>query len=168
MSVVPPWGRIVLSCPMDNSPGHMRCCFGQRNTCRSAKCHSWINSMKHFLTTLHNVTSPSLHLVCTFLVTVKGLTFLYLWAIGSCLMGCNYLMARVHALNRSVVSNSLWPPWTVAHQAPLSVGFPRQEFWSGLPFPPPGNLPNPGIEPASSALAGRVFTAEPPQKPNVS
>ena len=59
-------------------------------------------------------------------------------------------------------------PWTVTLQAPLSVGFPRQEFWSGLPFPPPGNLPNPGIEPASSALAGRVFTAEPPQKPNVS
>ena len=40
-------------------------------------------------------------------------------------------------------------PWTVAHQAPLSMGFPRQEHWSGLPFPPPGDLPDPGIEPAS-------------------
>ena len=41
--------------------------------------------------------------------------------------------------------------WTVALQAPLSMGFPRQEYWSGLPFPSPGNLPNPGIEPASPA-----------------
>ena len=59
----------------------------------------------------------------------------------------------------SVVSNSLWPPWTVAPQAPLSMGFPRQEYWSGLPFPPPGGLPNPGIEPAFS-LAGGFFTTE--------
>ena len=52
--------------------------------------------------------------------------------------------------------------WTVAHQASLSMGFSRQEYWSGLPFPPPGDLPNPGIEPASlmsPALAGRFFTA---------
>ena len=58
--------------------------------------------------------------------------------------------------------------WTVAHQAPLSVEFSRQEYWSGLPFPPPRDLPNPGIEPASlvsPALAGRFFTAEPPGKP---
>ena len=38
--------------------------------------------------------------------------------------------------------------WTVAHQAPLTLGFPRQEYWSGLPFPPPGDLPDPGIKPA--------------------
>ena len=43
-------------------------------------------------------------------------------------------------------------PWTVAHQVPLSMGFPRQEYWSGLPFPSPGDLPDPGIEPGSSAL----------------
>jgi len=52
-------------------------------------------------------------------------------------------------------------PWTVACQAPLSVGFSRQEYWSGLPFPPPGDLPNPGIEPispVSPALAGGFFT----------
>ena len=51
--------------------------------------------------------------------------------------------------------------WTVAHQAPLSMGFPRQEYWSGLPCPPPGDLPNPGIEPkhpVSPALAGGFFT----------
>ena len=43
-------------------------------------------------------------------------------------------------------------PWTVAHQAPLSVGFSHQEYWSGLPFPPPEDLPDPGIEPESLAL----------------
>ena len=49
-------------------------------------------------------------------------------------------------------------PWTVAHQAPLSMGFSRQECWSGLPFPPPGDLPDPGIKPAYPALAGGFFT----------
>ena len=51
-----------------------------------------------------------------------------------------------------VVSNSLEIPWTVAHQAPLTMGFPRQEYWSGLPYPSPGNLPNPGIKPISPGL----------------
>ena len=54
------------------------------------------------------------------------------------------------ALNRSVVSNSA-TPWTAAHQAPLSVGFSRQEYWSGLPVPTPEDLPDPGMEPASPA-----------------
>ena len=54
--------------------------------------------------------------------------------------------------------------WTVAHQAPLSMGFSRQEYWNGLPFPSQGYLPNPGMEPVSPALAGGFFTTEPPQK----
>ena len=56
-------------------------------------------------------------------------------------------------------------PWTVTFQAPLSVGFSRQEYWSGLPFPLPGDLSDPGIEltsPVASALAGEFFTTEPP------
>ena len=60
-------------------------------------------------------------------------------------------------------------PWTVAHQAPLSMGFPRQEYWNGLPFLSPGHLPDPSIEPSSlvsPVLAGRFFTTEPPGKPN--
>ena len=55
--------------------------------------------------------------------------------------------------------------WSIAHEAPLSMGFPRQEFWSGLPFPSPGDLPNPGVEPVSPALAGGFFTTKPPGKP---
>ena len=49
-------------------------------------------------------------------------------------------------------------PWTVAHQTPLSLGFFRQEYWSELPCPPPGDLLNPGIGSMSPALAGRLFT----------
>ena len=53
-------------------------------------------------------------------------------------------------------------PWTVAHQAPLSMGFSRQEYWSGLPFPSPGDLSYPGIEPKSPALQADALTSEPP------
>ena len=55
-------------------------------------------------------------------------------------------------------------PWTVAHQAPLSMGFSRQEYWSGLPFPSPGVLSDSGIEPTSPALVGEFFTTAPPGK----
>ena len=54
--------------------------------------------------------------------------------------------------------------WTAACQAPLSMEFSRQEYWSGLPFPSPGDLPDPRIKPASSSLAGGSFTTEPPGK----
>ena len=57
------------------------------------------------------------------------------------------------------MSDSFATPWMVACEAPLPIGFPRQEYWSGLPFPPPGNLPDPRIKPKSPALAGRFFTA---------
>ena len=55
-------------------------------------------------------------------------------------------------------------PWTVAHQVPLFMKFSRQEYCSGLPFPSPGHLPHPGIEPKSPALAGRFFNTGPPGK----
>ena len=73
----------------------------------------------------------------------------------------------VRTLSHSVVSDSA-TSWTVAHQVPLSMGFSRQEYWSGLPFLSPGNLPNPGITPASPASpapVGRFLTTEPPEKP---
>ena len=58
------------------------------------------------------------------------------------------------------MSDSFLTLWIVAHQAPLSMGFPRQEYWGGLPFPSPGDLADPGVEPVSPALAGRFFIAE--------
>ena len=67
-------------------------------------------------------------------------------------------------LRSSVLSDSA-NLWTVTHLAPLPMGFSRQKYSSGLPFPPPGDLPDSGIKPVSPALSGRFFTAEPPGKP---
>ena len=57
-------------------------------------------------------------------------------------------------------------PWTVAYQASPSMGFPRQGYWSGLPFPSPGDLPDPGIEPRSPALQADALPSEPPENPD--
>ena len=89
----------------------------------------------------------------------------YLCHVGS----FNVAWAYVPAGGGDLVGKScptLATPWTVACQAPLSMGFPRQEYGSGLPFPSPGDLPNPGIERVSSGSAGGFFTMEPPGKHN--
>ena len=73
---------------------------------------------------------------------------------------------RQYCLVKSL--SRVWPfatPWTVAHQAPPSMGFSRQEYWSGLSFPSPGDLPNLGIEPRSSAFQADALTSEPPGFP---
>ena len=75
--------------------------------------------------------------------------------------------------NRIIISESevaqscptLCDPWTEAHQAPPSMGFCRQEYWSGLPFPSPGDLPDPGIELRSPTLQADAVTSAPPGKP---
>ena len=59
-------------------------------------------------------------------------------------------------------------PWTVVYKAPLSVEFSRQEYWSGLPFPSPGDLPDPGIKPRSPTLQADALPFEPPGKPTSS
>ena len=73
-----------------------------------------------------------------------------------------YLKVKVKSLSRVRLFAT---PWTVAYQAPLPMGFSRQEYWSGLPFPSPGDLPDPGIEPGSSAFQADALTSEPPGKP---
>ena len=60
------------------------------------------------------------------------------------------------------MSDSSATPWTVVQQAPLSTGFPSQEYWRGLPFPSPGDLPDPGTEPMSPALQADSITSAPP------
>ena len=65
-----------------------------------------------------------------------------------------------------VVSDFFATSWIVAHQAPLSMEFSNQQYWSGLPFPPPGDLLEPGIEPGSPALASGFITTEPLGKPS--
>ena len=69
------------------------------------------------------------------------------------------------SISHSVMSNSYVTPWTVAHQASQSMEFSRQEYWSGLPCPSPGDLPNPGIKPRSPALQVDSLLSEPPGKP---
>ena len=69
------------------------------------------------------------------------------------------MKVKVKSLSRVRLFVTLW---TVAHQAPLSMEFSRQEYWSGLPFPSPGDLPDPGIEPRSSAFQADALTSEPP------
>ena len=71
-------------------------------------------------------------------------------------------VVKVKLLSRVQLFATLW---TVGHQAPASTGFPKQEYWSGLPFPSPGNLPNSGIEPRSPSLQADALTSEPPGKP---
>ena len=72
------------------------------------------------------------------------------------------------SLHACLVMSDSATPWTVTQQAPLSMGFPRQEYWSGLPLPPPGGLPDLGIKPASpvaTSLASGFLTTDPPEKP---
>ena len=64
------------------------------------------------------------------------------------------------------MSDSIVTPWTVAYQAPQSMEFSRQKYWSGLPFPSPGDLPNPGIEPRSPTLQANALPSELPAKPH--
>ena len=71
-------------------------------------------------------------------------------------------MDEVKSLNRVQLFAT---PWTVAYQVSLSMGFFRQEYWSGLPFPSPGDPPDPGIKPRSPTLEADALTSEPPGKP---
>ena len=67
-------------------------------------------------------------------------------------------------LIQSIMSDSFAMPWTAAHQTPLSLGFPRQEYWHGLPFPSPEDNADPGIEPVPPALQADSLPAEPSRK----
>ena len=73
----------------------------------------------------------------------------------------NKVKVKVKSLSRVQLFGT---PWTIAHQPPPSMGFSRQEYWSGLPFPSSGDLPDLGIEPRSPALQADALTSEPPRK----
>ena len=88
-------------------------------------------------------------------------SLLFLWSVW--LLWCWYytVLTNMRACYIACHVQLFVTPWTVPHQAPLSMGFPRQESWSGLPLPSPGDLPDSGVEPVSlrsSALADRFFT----------
>ena len=112
----------------------------------------------------------SLSLLQDILTSSKKMALLLLFARqflqqksgGASLPGMTLIFVVVQSLSRVQLFGT---PWTVAHRTPLSMGFLRQEYWSRLSFPSPGDLPEPGIKPASlvsPALAGRFLTAVPP------
>ena len=89
------------------------------------------------------------------------------WTSGPWSCGTLFLLVKppcgfCYAVRACLVASVVWDSatlWTIIHQAPLSMGFSRQEYWSTLPFPPPGNIPNPGIEPMSPvALALQPYS----------
>ena len=94
-------------------------------------------------------------IVALFTVVKRGKQPVYQWK-GVCMCVC--VCTRAKSLQSCP---TLCDPWTVACQAPLSMGFSRQEHWSGLPFPSPGDLPDPGIEHGSPALQAGSLPSEP-------
>ena len=121
---------------------------GPRKTQRLESWHSWtveLISPPTYLWTSQNA-SETQHTICLHQLLGWGLYYCCL-VTKSCL--------------------TLLTPWTVGRQAPLSMGFPRQEYWSGLPFPSPGDLSDPKTKATSPELAGGLFTTEPSGKPGV-
>ena len=102
----------------------------------------------HFL--LHTITSPSLPLFLLWVnfTIVPSFDTSKTSSLDLSISVC-YTLSRVRLFAT---------PWAVAHQSPLSMGFPRPDKWSGLPFSPPGDFADPGIKPGSPSLAGRFFT----------
>ena len=118
--------------------------------------HSWVP--------IQNTKHTDSKDTCSPVLTAALLTVAKIWKQSRCpatdewekedvVYTDNGILLRV--LSRVRLCN---PMDCIAHQAPLSTGFSRQEYWGGLPFPPPGDLPDPGTEPMSPALAGRFFT----------
>ena len=133
-----------------------------------ARLHMCVCSVTYVCVLSYMYVCAQLHIrVCSVTYTcMRSVTYMHvLGYIYMCALSYTYMCVLVC----SVVSDSA-TPWTVAHQASPSVEFSRQEFWSRLPFPPPGDLPDPGIKPvtlSSPALASRFFTTTPPGKPYI-
>ena len=92
---------------------------------------------------------------------LQGLYFILCVCVCVCVCVC----ARTRTCTLCHVQPTFETLWTVAHPGPLSMEFPKQKYWSGLPFPSPGDLPDPGIKLLTPALVGGFLTTEPPGKP---
>jgi len=91
---------------------------------------------------------------CTFPESFNSTLSLSIWVLFEKLAsGLSQHLAHECVCSCSLVSHSLWPPWTLAYQAPLSMGFSRKEYWSGLPFRPLGDLPDPRIKTHASCVS---------------
>ena len=120
-----------------------------------------MRSLQLYFLNFLEFTTYSILLVLALIILLKKLGSLGSVIFLSAIHSGNPLKVKVKSLSgvRLFVT-----PWTVAYQAPPSMGFSRQEYWSGLPFPSPGDLPNPGIEPGSPTLQADALTAELPGK----
>ena len=123
---------------------------------------------------------PTICLATGPLLQVFSQTHFRKWSLSWMKIHCADFLSHRHQNTRSLTISQkekkekplsrVWlfaTPWTVAYQAPLSMGFSRQECWSGLPFPSSGDLPNPGIKPGSPALQADTLPSEPPGKPQI-
>ena len=156
------WARIQYVCGRVHSLLHpLLRMFSFQLFIPVPECQIYLGMKKHLSTHCpHSV--PNLRLITSFLFLLlqHKLPFpLKLFFLGSSLLLnslCAYMLS--HFSHVQLFST----PWSVAHQAPRSMGFSRQEYWSGLPCPPPGDLPDPGMGPTSlmsPALGGEFFTA---------
>ena len=104
-----------------------------------------------------------IHALVYFQIIIKHLYHTWTSGHNSIKAGMTFVLTKVKVKLLSRV-RFFATPWTVAYQAPPSMGFSRQECWSGLPFPSPGDLPDPGIETGSPALRADALPSEPPGK----
>ena len=117
--------------------------------------------------------AESLRDICTLMVIEELFIIVQKYKHLRCLSEAEWInkMCYIHKVKVKVKSLSrvrlFANPWMVTYQAPRSTGFSRQEYWSGLPFPFPGDLPNPGIEPTSPALQTDALLSEPLGKPYI-
>ena len=142
-------------------------------------CHKKFRSQVGFLETVNwkQVSGRIYHIfTCCFClnksVGVLMATVMYLLTLGACFcfvgLKTNIRQKRKMSFRKGTFFLQLLfccCCWVTSHQAPLSMGFSSQEYWIGLPFPSPGDLPDPGVEPGCVALAGRFFSAKPQRKP---
>ena len=108
-------------------------------------------------------------LLCSLVVQLLSCVWLFVTPTD-CSRSCFPVLHHFPEFAQVKLFSHVWlfaTPWTVACQAPLFMGFSRQEYWSGLSFPPPKDLPNPGTKPASPALVGGYLITEPPGKPRI-
>ena len=125
----------------------------------------------YFTTISWKIILSPLNCLCTVVENQMCRSFSQLFILHSIhlFLHQNHTLLIAMALKVKVkLLSSVWlfaTPWTVAYQAPHSMGFSRQEYWSGLPFPSPGHLSHPGIEPGSPTFQADALTSEPPGKP---
>ena len=157
---------------MDVSPSELRELVRDREAWRAAihgvtKSRTRLSDWSDLITLRKIRTSTSLQFIKKYILNGKKLMHIYLPTSVSQLIHF-MLIYHIHKVKVKSLSR-VWifvTPWTIAYQVPSPMGFSRQEYWIGLPFPSPGDLPNPGIKSGFPALQSDALPSEPPGKPH--